>query len=198
MSTAAYRDLILALTIGSACLAAQSPAGWRTLNSVSKPPPTMSGPVVRDGKCTLAVPANWIDERTVDRSEAHSPDGRSRAFIQEFAASAKYPFLNRKNQTLSNYRNQKANDARVYGKDSIDLKVLEDSPTSLKVMRTTAGGDGNPALSDWTLLAAGEPICYAMVTISISGLTSSAADRATSQHLSAVAEQIISSFGPAK
>lgn len=190
--------MVLASTIVSACLAAQSTAGWRTLNSVSKPPPTMAGAVVRDGKCTLAVPESWIDDRTVDRSEAHSSESRAKAFIQEFAASAKYPFLNRKNQILSNYRSQKANDERVYRKDAIDLKVLEDTPTALKLMRTTAGGDGNPTLTDWTLLAAGSPICYAMVSISTAGLTSSAADRATAQHLSAVAEQIISSFRPAR
>jgi len=109
----------------STCLGAEPASGWRTLNSVSKPPATMAGPVVRDGKCTIAVPGNWVDERTVDRSEAHSPDGRAKAFVQEFAASSNYPFLHRKNQTLTNYRNEKANTERVYQKNTIVLKVLE-------------------------------------------------------------------------
>jgi len=58
--------------------------------------------------------------------------------------------------------------------------------------------DSKTALTDWTLLAAGEPICYAVVTISTAGLTSSQADRTTAQQWSAVAEQIVSSFRPAK
>lgn len=188
-----------ALVVMSACLRAETPPGWRTLNSVSKPPATMAGPVIRDGKCTIAVPKEWLDDRTVDRSQAHSPDARVQAFVQEWPSGPKYPsFLDRKNQTLLDYRSQKANAQRVYGRDAVDLKVLADSPTSLQILRTTAATPGGAALTDWTLMAAGNPICYAIVKVTTAGQTSSPQDRTTAQQWSAVAEKIVATFKPAK
>jgi hypothetical protein len=188
-----------ALVIVSTCLVAEIPKGWRALNSVSKPPATMAEAVVRDGKCTIAVPKEWVDDRTVDRSQAHSADGRVQAFVQEWPSGPEHPsFLDRKNQTLRDYRNQRANAQRVYGHDAVDLKVLADTPTSLQIMRTTAATPGGAALTDWTLMAAGNPICYAIVKVSIAGLTSSPADRTTAQQWSGVAEKIVATFKPAK
>lgn len=197
MPRTAFRGAVLIIV--SACLWAQAPPGWRTLNSVSRPPATMAGPVIRDGKCSIAVPREWTDDRTVDRSQAHSADGRAEALVQEWPSGPKYPsFLDRKNQTLVSYRNQKANAQRVYGKDAVDLKVLADSPTSLQILRTTAATPGGAALTDWTLMAAGNPICYAIVKVSAAGLTASPADRTTAQQWSAVAEKIVATFKPAR
>lgn len=195
MLKAAYASLVLVMV--SVCLWAETPAGWRTLNSVSRPPETMAGAVIRDGKCSIAIPKDWIDDRTVDRSQAHSADGRVEAFVQEWPSGPKYPsFLKRKNQTLADYRNQKANAQRSYRHDVVDLKVLEDSPTSLTIMRTTAAMPGGAGLTDWTLLADGQPICYAMVKVSAGSLTAAAVDR-TTQQWSAVAEKIVATFKPA-
>jgi hypothetical protein len=196
MRTAACGSLVLAIV--SVGLWAQTPAGWRRLNSVSKPPATMAGSVIRDGKCSIAIPKDWVDDRTVDRSQAHSGDGRVEALVQEWPAGPKYPsFLNRKNQTLADYRNQQANAQRVYRQDVMDLKVLEDSPTSLKIMRTTVATPGGAGLTDWTLLAAGNPICYAMVKVSTAGQSAASVDRTTAQQWSAVAEKIVATFKPA-
>jgi hypothetical protein len=188
-----------ALVIVSTCLVAEIPKGWRALNSVNKPAATMAAGVIRDGKCTIAVPTEWVHDRTVDRSQAHSADGSVQAFVQEWPSGPEHPtFLDRKNHTLRDYRNQKANAQRVYGHDAVDLKVLADSPRSLQILRTTAAAPGGAALTDWTLMAAGNPICYAIVRVSMAGLTSSPADRTTAQQGSAVAEKIVATFKPAK
>lgn len=187
-----------ALILFSACLWAQVPAGWRTLRSVSKLPATMSEKVIRDGGCTIAVPGDWVDEATVDRSEAHSPDGRGKAFVQQWPSKPHFPtFLQRKNQTLIDYRKQKADWARAYHKDVVDLKVLEDSPTRFRVLRVSTEPLGL-GVTDWTLLSPGDPICYAMVFVSGTGAADPAADRAAAQRLMAVADKIVGSFAPAR
>lgn len=188
-----------ALALVGTSLWAQAPSGWRTLRSVSKPPATMAGPVVRDGKCTIAVPGAWLDDNTVDRSQSRSPDGRALAFVQEWPSKPHYPtFLDRKKNTLSDYRQQAATAQRVYQKPVIDVKVLKNSSTLLDVMRVGAPTLGTAGTTDWTLLSAGNPICYVMVTVNTAGPGSSAQDRAAAQTWLGVAQQIVASFTPAK
>lgn len=190
--------LVSACLWAGTCLWAQVPAGWRTIRSVSKPPATMAGPVVRDGKCSLAVPGNWIDDKTVDRSQAHSPDGTAQAFVQEWPSRPNTPtFASRKSQTLKDYQKQKADSARAYHQDVLELKVLEDSATRLEVVRVSTEPLG-PGLTDWTLLAAGDPICYAVVHVSGTAPTAPPAAHATAQQLLPVVEKIVASFSPAK
>lgn len=196
MRGAVLRCAVLILV--SASLWAQVPAGWRTLRSVSKPPATMSEKVIRDGKCAIAVPGDWLDDATVDRSQAHSRDGKSNAFVQEWPSKPHLPtYLSRKDHILADYRNQKANWARLYHKDVVDLKVLEDSPARLKVVRVTTA-PLSLGITDWTLLSAGDPICYAMVFVSGTGPTDPGPDRAAAQRLLPTADQIVASFVPAR
>lgn len=183
----------------SASIAAQAPAGWKTLRSVTKPPATMAGPVIRDGPCTIAVPANWIEDKTTDRSQAHSPDGRAKAFIQQWPSGPHYPtFLLRKNNTLSDYKKQTADNLRVDPKATTDMQLLENTPTRLKVKRVSAAALASGGVTDWTLLTAGDPICYAMVTVGYTDPHDPPADRAAAQKLLPQADQIVSSFASPK
>jgi hypothetical protein len=187
-----------AVALLGACLCsqagAQPPPGWRILKSVSQPPARLTP----GAKCTLAVPANWLNDNTLDRAQAHSPDGRSRAFVQEWPSKPKYPtFLNRKNQTLIDYRKKKADSYRVYHQDVIELKVLEDSATRLELLRVNTEPLGS-GVTDWTLWAAGDPICYAMVSVQGTAPTVPPAEQEAARERLAAAEKIVATFTPAR
>jgi hypothetical protein len=189
----------MTVALASTYIAAQAPAGWKTLRSVSKPPATMAGPVIRDGPCSIAVPADWIEDKTTDRSQAHSPDGRARAFIQQWPAGPHYPtFLFRRDDTLSGYRKGIADNLRVDPKATTEMQVLENTPTRLKVKRVSAAALASGGVTDWTLLTAGDPICYAMITVGYTDPSDSPADRAAAQKLLPQADQIVASFARAK
>lgn len=189
----------ITVILASSYIAAQTPAGWKTLRSVSKPPATMAGPVSRDGACTIAVPADWIEDKTTDRSQAHSRDGRAQAFVQQWPAGPHYPtFLLRKNNTLSDYKKQIADNLRVDPKAITDMQVLDNTPTRLKVKRVSAAALASGGSTDWTLLTSGDPICYAMVTVGYTDPRDSPADRAAAQKLLPQADQIVASFRSGK
>lgn len=190
---------LITVVLASSYIAAQAPAGWKMLRSVSKPPATMAGPVIRDGTCTIAVPADWIEDKTTDRSQAHSPDGRAKAFIQQWPVGPHYPtFLLRKNNTLSDYKKQIADNLRVDPKAITDMQVLENTPTRLKVKRVSAAALASGGGTDWTLLTGGDPICYAMITVGDTDPRDSPADRVAAQKLLPQADQIMASFRSAK
>ena len=55
------------------------------------------------------MPNDWLNDNTVDRSQAHSPDGRAQAFLLKWPSQRGYPtFLSRKKDTLVTYRQQAA------------------------------------------------------------------------------------------
>lgn len=188
-----------ALALFGICLctyaAAQAPPGWRVLKSVSQPPAHLTP----GGQCSIAVPGDWRVIPTVtDRAEAHSPDGNAKALVQEWSSNPKYPgFLARKKDTLSEYQRQKSIGERVYHKDVLEVKVLEDSPTRLNVMRVSTDPLGS-GVTDWTLLAPGSSICYASITLFGTAPTASPADRAAAQRLMPVMQKIVASFVPAR
>lgn len=189
----------ITVILASTAMAAQAPAGWKTLRSVSKPPATMAGPVIRDGACTIAVPADWLEDKTTDRSQAHSPDGRAKAFIQQWPVGPHFPtYLVRKNNILSGYKKGIADNLRVDPKATTDMQVLENTPSRLKVKRVSAAALASGGVTDWTLLTAGSPICYAMITVGYTDPHDSPADRAAAQKLLPQANQIAASFTSAK
>lgn len=176
----------------------QMPSGWKTLHSVTQVPATLAGKPVRDGKCTLAVPADWIEDNTIDRSQARSRDGSAQAFIQQWPAGPHdTTFVERTRSTLSVYHKQVADNQRVDPHFHTDIKVLENSPKRLSVQRIAAKSILNSGVTDWTILAAGNPICYAMVTVLYTDPNDDSNYRAVAQRLLPVAQRIVASFTPA-
>lgn len=113
----------------------------------------MADKPVRDGPCTLAVPSDWIDDTTGDRSQAHAPDGTAQAFIQQWPTGAHFPtFQQRAHDTVNTYRQQAAANQRVDKKAITDVRVLENSTTRLKVQRVTPKNILTGNMTDWTVL----------------------------------------------
>jgi hypothetical protein len=190
----------VALFLVSACLWAQAPSGWKTLRSV-KQPVTTAGPVVRDGKCSIAVPTDWTERNTTDRSQAEATGGMiaATAFIQQWPVGPNKPtFAARKDFIVKDLRKQKADVQRGFHKDALDVRILEDTPTRLKVMKVTTPYAAFGGATEWTLLSAGDPICYAQVFAADASAAASPADRADAQRLHAVAERIVATFTAAK
>lgn len=191
----------LMVVIAGLCLVqalAAAPAGWKVLHSVSKQGPTMADKPVRDGPCTLSVPSDWIDDPTVDRSQARSPDGRAQAFIQQWPTGPHMPtFEQRAHNTVNTYRQQVANNQRVDKNAVTDVRVLENSTTRLKVQRVTPKNMVTGEMTDWTVISAGSPICYAMVTVQAAESNASAEHNPAQRWLPA-AQQIVDSFTAAK
>jgi hypothetical protein len=188
---AATIGMVWLLTAGRAH-AQSPPAGWKILRSAPSPFGKTPG-----GKCSVAVPNDWVPPYAVRNNAREAVDpqfGLATATLEEWP-TGNPPFAIRKKQLLEQLRQSKATALKVFHKDLIDLGVLEDSATRLVVKEVNTEPTGSAVT--WHLLAAGDPICGAEVSVGgISSVTPSY--QASARKWLPVAEQIVATFAPAR
>ena len=192
MSRAAFLSaaLILMSAYGAQTQSGQTQSVWKTL---------------RDGKCTIAVPDDWIvdedmpDPTKVHHSSIHSGIGpATEASIMELPVGPHKPtFIVLKEHLLKDALRAKAIQLQVYH-HAVDVRVLENSPTRFILMTVTPDTGDGPGEADWLLLAAGDPICKARVHAGDPFANAGPEMHAAARQLRAVAEKIVTTFTPAK
>ena len=156
---------------------------------------------VRDGKCTIAVPGDWIvDEDMPDPTKVHrSGTGpATEASIMELPVGPDKPtFISLKDHLLKDALRAKATHLQMYHHTE-DVRVLENSPTRFVLMTASPDTGDGPGDADWIFLAAGDPICKGRVYAGGAFANAGSEMRAAAQQLRAVAEKIVTTFAPPK
>ena len=156
---------------------------------------------LRDGKCTIAVPGDWIvDEDMPDPTKVHHSGigPATEASIMELPVGPDKPtFISLKDHLLKDALRAKAIHLQMYH-HAEDVRVLENSPTRFILMTVTPDTGDGPGDADWLLLAAGDPICKGRVYAGDAFANEGPEMRAAAQQLRAVAEKIVTTFTSAK